>query len=267
MMDIAMANKKVFASTGGRPIDRDRPLVILLHGAGQDRTIWFLQTRYLAHHGLSVLAVDLPGHGGSDGPPLASIEAMSDWTFDLIGAVGAGSASLVGHSMGSLVALQCAADHPGQIDKVALVGVAAQMPVNPQMLAAAEADEQHAVDLMVGWSHSSAGHRGGHQQPGIWMLGGSKRIVERSAPGVLFTDFTACINRGSILDAAARVKAPTLFLLAGDDKMTPSASGVVVAREVMDAAVVILPKVGHSMLAEAPDLVTRRLTAFLAVSP
>jgi len=266
-MDITVANKKVFASTGGRPIDPDRPLVILLHGAGQDRTIWFLQTRYLAHHGFSVMAVDLPGHGRSDGPPLASIEAMSNWTYDIIGSVGAGSASLVGHSMGSLVALQCAADHAGQVDKVVLVGVSAEMSVNPQLLAAAEADDQHAVDLMVGWSHSSSGHRGGHRQPGIWMLGESKRIIERSAPEVLFTDFMACIKRGSILDAAARVKAPTLFVLAGDDKMTPSASGIQVAGEVMEASVVILPNVGHSMLAEAPDLVTKKLVAFLAMSP
>ena len=266
-MDITVRDKRVFAATGGRPIDPAKPLLVLLHGAGQDRTIWVLQTRYLAHHGFSVLALDFPGHGGSEGPPLTTIEVMSDWVADVIRAVGATSATLVGHSMGSFVAIQCAADHPELVDKLALVGVSVEMPVHPQMLAAAEADEQHAIDLMVGWSHSSQGHRGGHQQPGSWMVGGSKRVVERSAPGVLYAGFLACMNRGSILDAAGKVSVPALFLLGGDDKMTPPASGQQVASVVADSTVVVLADVGHSILAEAPDQVTKYLTEFLIAHP
>ena len=106
-MDITVGDKRVFAATGGRTIDPAKPLLVLLHGAGQDRTIWVLQTRYLAHHGFSVLALDFPGHGGSEGPPLATIEEMADWVGDVIRAVGAASATLVGHSMGSFVAIQC----------------------------------------------------------------------------------------------------------------------------------------------------------------
>lgn len=265
-MDITVGNKKVFAATGGRPLDPHKPLVVLLHGAGQDRTIWVLQTRYLAHHGFSVLALDFPGHGGSEGPPLATVEEMSEWVADVIRAVGATSAALVGHSMGSFVAIQCAADHRDLVVRLALVGVSVEMPVHPQMLAAAEANEQHAVDLMVGWSHSSHGHRGGHQQPGSWMVGGSKRVVERSAPGVLYAGFSACMNRGSILDAAAQVRVPALFLLGGDDKMTPPESGKQVASTVAESTVVVLPDVGHSMLAEAPVEVRRQLADFLANS-
>lgn len=263
-MDLAVRDKKVFAATGGRPLDPTKPLVVLLHGAGQDRTIWVLQTRYLAHHGFAVLSVDFPGHGGSAGPALVSIEDMSDWVAEVIRVSGFDSAALVGHSMGALVAIQCAADHRDLIKKVALVSVSAEMPVHPQMLAAAEADEQHAIDLMVGWSHSASGHRGGHQQPGSWMLGASKRVVERSAPGVLYAGFLACMNRGSILDAATKVDVPALFLLGGDDKMTPVASGQQVASAMRDATVTVFPNVGHSMLAEVPDQVTQALTTFLS---
>ena len=262
-MDITVGDKRVFAATGGRPVDPAKPLLVLLHGAGQDRTIWVLQTRYLAHHGFSVLALDFPGHGGSEGPPLATVEEMSDWVADVVRTVGGSSAALVGHSMGSFVAIQCAADHPDVVDKLVLVGVSVEMPVHPQMLAAAEADEQLAIDLMVGWSHSSHGHRGGHRQPGSWMVGGSKRVVERSAPGVLYAGFLACMNRGSILDAAAKVSVPALFLLGGDDRMTPPASGQQVATAVADSVVVVLPQVGHSMLAEAPERITTHLMEFL----
>ena len=59
---------------GLKPIlESFRPDVVLVHGAGMDRTVWTLQARYLAHHGRNVLALDLPGHGRSGGAPLASI--------------------------------------------------------------------------------------------------------------------------------------------------------------------------------------------------
>ena len=262
-MNITVDSKRVFAASGGREFDPTKPTVILIHGAGQDRTIWSLQTRYLAHHGFSALGIDLPGHGGSDGPALESIQAMSEWLARLIEAIGIDSASLVGHSMGAFVALRFAADHPQEVDRVALVGVSAEMPVNSELLAASETDDDHAIDLMIGWSFSSAGLKGGHQNPGTWMLGSAARVLERSAPGVLFTDFTACVNNGSILPAAAKVKAPTLFMLGAQDKMTPMRQGKAVADEVMDSTVVVLPDVGHALMFESPNEVTQRLAKFL----
>ena len=105
-MKLNVDDREVFATTGGADLDPRRPAVIFLHGAGFDRTTWRLQTRWFAHHGRSVLAVDFPGHGWSQGLGLDSIAAMADWTARLIDAVGLKSAALVGHSMGALVAPQ-----------------------------------------------------------------------------------------------------------------------------------------------------------------
>jgi pimeloyl-ACP methyl ester carboxylesterase len=69
-MELTVNRRKVFAATGGRPFDAALPTVIFLHGAGMDHTVWALQTRYFAHHGQGVLAVDLPGHGRSGGSAL-----------------------------------------------------------------------------------------------------------------------------------------------------------------------------------------------------
>src|SRR5215468_1998872 len=102
---------EVFATTGGTAFDPAKPVVLFLHGAGFDRTVWRLQTRWFAHHGRSVLAADFPGHGRSEGPPLGSIADMADWAARLIDAAGLKSAALIGHSMGALVALDCAARH------------------------------------------------------------------------------------------------------------------------------------------------------------
>ena len=97
--------RTVFATTGGTEFDPGKPAIVFLHGAGFDRTAWRLQTRWFAHHGRAVLAVDFPAHGWSDGPVLDSIPAMADWTARLIEAAGLKQAALVGHSMGALVAL------------------------------------------------------------------------------------------------------------------------------------------------------------------
>ena len=150
-MPLSIAHRAVFASTGGRPDDASRPLVVLLHGAGMDHTVWALQSRALAHRGARVLAVDLPGHGGSEAPPLASIAELADWTAALIAAAGAERALVAGHSMGSLIALETAARHPGRVAALALVGTAAAMPVSADLLTAAKANDDAAIAMVSLW--------------------------------------------------------------------------------------------------------------------
>src|SRR5262245_32859031 len=125
-MKLEVGGREVFATTGGMDFDPARPALIFLHGAGFDRTVWRLQTRWFAHHGRSVLAIDFPAHGRSAGPMLGSVAAMADWTAELITAAGLKSAALVGHSMGALVALDCAARYPDKVRALGLCGVAVE---------------------------------------------------------------------------------------------------------------------------------------------
>src|SRR4029077_20769270 len=115
-MGLFVNGSDIYAPPGGRAFDPALPLVVFLHGAGLDHTVWALLARWFAHRGFGVLAPDLPGHGRSEGEPLATIAAMADFTAARIAAAGARNASLVGHSMGSLVALEAAVRPP---DKVA----------------------------------------------------------------------------------------------------------------------------------------------------
>ena len=109
-----MNGSETFVATGGREFDVAQPTVVLLHGAGFDHTAWALHSRWLAHHGHSVLAPDLPGHGRSSGAPIPTIAGMADWTAALLDAAGVAKAWLVGHSMGSLIAIETAARHPSK---------------------------------------------------------------------------------------------------------------------------------------------------------
>src|SRR6202171_6508938 len=111
-MQLSVNGIETFVATGGRDFDSSLPTIVLLHGAGFDHTTWALHSRWFAHHGYGVLAPDLPGHGRSSGAPLQAIADMADWTAALLDAAGGGQARLVGHSMGSLIALETAARHP-----------------------------------------------------------------------------------------------------------------------------------------------------------
>ena len=252
-MELKVDGQTVFAATGGRPFDPALPTVVFLHGAGMDRTVWALQTRYFAHHGQSVLALDLPGHGRSEGKPLDSIAAIADWLPAFLDAAGLASAALVGHSMGALVALESAARHPARVRALALLGAAAKMPVHPDLLAAAEANEHLAFDLITSWAHGTTGHRGGVRMPGLWLMGGAEALLERVRPDVLFVDLAACNAYQDGLAAAAEVACPTLVVIGADDKMTPPKAGAKLAAAIPGGAQAVIAGAGHMMMMEKSD--------------
>ena len=147
-MNLSVNGVDAYVATGGREFDRTLPTVVLIHGAGFDHSVWALHSRWFAHHSFSVLAPDLPGHGRSAGPALRTIAEMADWTAALLYAADSGKAHLIGHSMGSLIALETAARHPEKISAISLIGTAATMTVGPDLLKAAEDDDCAAIDMV-----------------------------------------------------------------------------------------------------------------------
>jgi pimeloyl-ACP methyl ester carboxylesterase len=263
-MRVDLDGRLVFVATGGRPHDPDAPLAVFLHGAGMDRSVWALPARWFAHHGHNVAAVDLPGHGRSEGPALASIEALAAWTLSLVERLGGGKALLVGHSMGSLVALEAAALRPDRVAGLGLIGTAAAMPVHPTLLAAAAANDPAAIAMVSLWGLGPEATLGGSETPGFWMLGGAERLLKNAAPGVLGVDLAACNAYGGGLAAAARVAQPTLLVLGERDLMTPRAAGEALGRAIAGSRVVVVPGAGHLLPAERPD---EMLSALRGLSP
>ncbi|MCL4799630.1 MAG: alpha/beta hydrolase [Burkholderiales bacterium] len=263
-MDLDVDGKRVFAYTGGRRFDPGLPCVVFVHGAEIDHFVWLLQSRYLAHHGYAVLAVDLPGHGRSEGPPLARIEAIADWLPALLDAARIERAHLVGHSMGSLAVLECAARHPGRVASIALLGAAFPMRVSQELLDATRVDEPAAHDMINIWSHGAYAHYPSNPGPGFWVIGENLRLMQRQRPGVLHVDFAACNDYAGGLEAAARVRCPALVLVARRDAMTPGRAAQALIQAVQGARVVEIAASGHAMMAEKPDEVLDALRAFLA---
>ena len=265
-MDIGVAGQSAYVYTGGKPFATgdERPVVVFIHGAQQDHSCWTLQSRWFAHHGFSVLAPDLPGHGRSGGAPLASIEALADWTVALLDAAGVAQASLVGHSMGSLVALEAALRHPRRVAKIALIGSAVPMPVAEPLLDAARHDEPKAVAMINNFSYSASGQFGRNTVPGLWLLGVNQRLMERQKPGVFGTDMAACNAYARNLDSLAVITAPVLVIAGGQDRMTPPKASQAIAVAIPRARLTVVASGGHALMAEAPDAVLDSLKDFFA---
>ena len=259
-MQFDLAGYPVFAATGSQKYDRKQPTLVFLHGAGMDHTVWALQSRYFASRGHNVFAFDLPGHGKSGGAALTDIPAMADWLVSALDQLGVQQATVIGHSMGSLIALDLAARHRDRVTALGLLGTAARMPVNEAMLNAAAEDRQEAIDMVTGFGFGPAGHVGGNRGPGLWMMGGGQRLMQKvikASPKVLYHDLKACDGYADGLSHAAAVTQPSFLILGRGDRMTPPKAGQALAEAMTGITggpqVTILDGVGHMMMLEAPD--------------
>jgi pimeloyl-ACP methyl ester carboxylesterase len=262
-LELNVNGRKAYAYTGGKPFDAALPTVVFIHGAQHDHCVWVLQTRYLAHHGRGVLAVDLPGHGRSEGPALASVEEMAEWIVALLDAAKVEQAALVGHSMGSLIALECAARHPERVRAIALVGTAFPMRVSDELLDATRDDEPLAQDMVNIWSHAAYAHYPSNPGPGFWVMGENLRLMQRQEPGVMHADFAACNAYSNGATAAAAAKCPALLVLGKRDIMTPPRATRDLLSAIPGARKVEVAGSGHALMAEKPDEVLDALAAFV----
>jgi len=266
-MDIILNERRAYAYTGGRPFDATRRVAVFIHGGQNDHSVWALQTRWFAHHGWSVLALDLPGHGNSDGPPLTSIAAMADWVAAWLSALGIQRAALVGHSMGTLIALELAGRDQAPVSAIALLGAAVPMAVSDTLLAATRDDPAAAIDMITAWSHSGWAQKPQAPGPGAYLNWGGRRLMQRIAArhgaDVLPTDFAAVNAFQDGLACAERVDCPALLIMGGRDVMTPPRATKTLVAALKDVRSVTLPEAGHAMMGEAPDAVLSALAQFL----
>lgn len=265
-MKLTVNGREAFAYTGGKPFDASLPCVVFIHGAVNDHSVWTLLARWFAHHGHSVLAVDLPGHKRSAGPALKTVEEMADWLLVLLDAAGVQRATLAGHSMGSLVALEAAAMAPERVTHLALLGTCVPMPVPQQLLDLSLTDVSAAIDRVVTFSFSTLAAKPSYPGPGVWLRGASRSLMHQvmAAQGdtrLSHTDFSACNGYTTGLAAAERVNCPSALVLGRLDQMTlPKAAAEIATR--LKATTHTLPA-GHFLMQESPDPVLSALRDLL----
>ena len=256
-----------YCYTGGKPLDPAKPTVVFIHGVLNDHSVWILQSRWFANHGWNVLAVDLPGHCRSEGPPPASVEEAAGFVLALLDAAGVERAALVGHSFGSLIALEAASRAPDRVTHLALIGTAYPMTVSPALLDGALNDPQRAITMVNNFSHSLLAPPPSSLGPGTWLYGGARALMRRvlasnREANVFHIGFKACNDYAHGEEAMARVRCPTLFLMGDADQMTPPRAARALVDKAPHASIVTV-RAGHSVMSEAPDPTLFALQDFL----
>lgn len=268
-MNFNVNGHPTYCYTGGKPFDAAKPTAIFIHGVLNDHSVWILQTRYLAHHGWNVLALDLPGHCRSGGEPPASVEEAADFVLALMDAAGLQQAALIGHSFGSLIALEAAAHAPERINQLVLVGIAFPMRVSPALLEASVSAPMKALAMVNVFSRSTLAPPPSALGPGTWVYGasmalGRRVIASNSKVNVFFTGFKACDSYQNGLQAMAQVTCPVLFVLGKVDQMTPPKAAQELIKLARNAKVVYLPG-GHQQMNETPEEMLAALSGFLTI--
>lgn len=268
-MYLTVNGAATYCYTGGKPFDAAKPTAVLIHGVLNDHSVWALQSRYLANHGWNVLAVDLPGHSRSSGEAPASVEAAADFIAALLDAAGVQRAALVGHSWGSLIALEAASRLGERVSHLALVGTAYPMKVSPALIDASLNEPEKALRMVNVFSRSTLASPSG---AGFWVYGtglalGRRVLRSNRQVNVFHRGFVACDSYAGGDAAMARITCPVLFALGEQDQMTTpkAAQGLIgVARAAGKAVTVTHLPVGHHQMTEAPDATLFAIRDFLA---
>ncbi len=245
----------VAASEPSAPIHL--PRIVFIHGAQNDHRVWAAQLSWFAAQGFAVFAPDFPGHGQSSGPLLPNIELMGQWLGRFISAIfpfrdsESSPVVLVGHSMGSLAALECTSNQHERIAALVMVGTAFPMKVSPGLLEQTRIDEAVAIGQIAQWSYAP-------DLPDADELARDLRrerivfatqLMKSQLPGVLHSDLNACNTYQRGLECAEMVRCPSLVIAGSKDHMTPPKFALGLQQK-LGAEFQTIDGAGHSMMGE-----------------
>ena len=215
-----------------------------MHGSGLTHIVWSLHEQFLASKGYSILSLDLPGHGGSEGPAIKSIEEIADWIQKLMKNLKINEISFVGHSQGCLVGLEFASRFPKLIKSLNLIAGSYELPVNPDLINYADRGDMKSVELMMKWGYEGVKK----------FIGGNpvQKIINspRQVQEGLAVDLRACNNYKNGSKAASNINCPTLCILGDKDKMVPLNKGKQMAEKIKNSELQVLKECGHMIIFE-----------------
>ena len=250
-------NKNIFASDSGQGIDKNKETIIFLHGSGLSHIVWSLTEQYLSNQNYNVLAIDLPGHGNSEGNCLKSIKEISDWLEKVFIELNISKLTIIGHSQGCLEALEYSSKYSKRVKNLIFIGGSYRMPVNQDLIDLAESGDDKSVQLMMKWSYENSKK----------FIGGNpvEKIINspRNIREVLAIDLVACNNYKNGSEALKSITCPTLFIFGELDKMVNLEKGKKFAELIPNSKTHIIKDCGHMIMFEKAFEMREKISEFL----
>lgn len=242
MIEHSLQERHIGFETGPKGIRTGLPTLVMVHGAGGRAAVWSNQLRALEDL-VNPLALDLPGHGESAGPGMASIEAYAAWLGGLLSDLFTESVFLMGHSMGGAVAQRLAADLPDRLRGLILVGTGPRLMVAPAFLEGLQGAFETTVDQLIGYAYA----------PDADPLLISQGATLMKAPGqkTVCDDFAAC-NAFAMGTDTARIRTPCLILCGEKDRLTPPSLSEKLLAAIQGSRFAKIPDGGHMVMIENP---------------
>lgn len=228
--------------------------VMCVHGAGESAAVWRPQVNGLRE----VEAVDLPGHGGTDGPGFESVAAYAAWVSERL----AGSQPLIlaGHSMGGAIAqyLGLHRELSPWLAGLILAGTGARLRVHPDIFALLDTDFDAAIARIVEWSV------GDPLRDDVAAV--LTRSMRQAGRDVVRDDLRAC-NVFDAMDVAREIDVPALLIAGSEDRMTPPKYSVFLEQRIPKSELVLVASAGHMVMLERPEETSQAIQAFRSGLP
>lgn len=241
---------------GHWPLCEDLPTLIFLHSSGCNAQMWQEQVVGLMDIA-NTIAIDLPGHGESDGPGLESIVAYAAVVADFIEEIKAPRPVPCGLSIGSAIVLQLLLDYPNLASAGILVGAGARLRVSPTIFEAITQDYGDFVDLLGRLSFSPGAAHDTIQEISTIMLA--------CPPTVAAGDFRAC-DSFDVIARLSEINHRALIISGEDDKLTPTKYADFLEQNLNYATRIDLVGTGHMMPNEKPTEVNNAIRNFIRES-
>ena len=286
MPKVVIKNHKISFSFNGVFGDIGSPKIILIHGAGGQEVDWPMAWRSsnnqnrsmgltpsnqgvtkLFNAGLenySIYAVDLPGHGKSEGAIKSNIDEYSNFIIDFLDAMDIEHACLVGHSMGAAIALNASLSHHWRICSIVSIGGASKMIVNDAILEGLKNTFEPTVDSIVKYSwHKKTGAIADSQVMAVYFREKAKQRIIGAGSKTVYGDFLAC-SRFDLSQRLQEITIPVLVIASDGDRMVPLDVSWEMAKDIKESYFVSLKNCGHFQHIEQSGKVAGELVNFLS---
>ena len=228
--------------------------IVFIPGSGRDHSVWQEQCGALQQD-FNIAALDLPGHGLSEGEGEDRVSLYSDWVKDVIGAVGFTETVLVGHSLGAAVCLDFATRYGDLVSAIVAVGAGVRMPVNPLIIKGIQEDFSATMMMTLKFAVSKSNR---DRVAPILTEG-----IASIRPAVILKDFIAC-DRLELGEKISSIKIPALALCGSEDKMTPVALSKFIAENIPGGKIAEIEGAGHYVMLEKPSVFNKVLVDFIS---